>query len=254
MRKRVTETVKYFLIYLNLPIKHGMTITAEIVRPRMDIWLNLESPASSCYYQSGGRVGFRDLSSLWLVDFAEINRNKIKKNEFQKLSERNNDNKKRQNLLKSGPCRPSRPRTKKKAKRELSTTTLPENNNKKKKLWNMKVSVIPIVIGVLETISKRSVKGLKEFKIRGRVETILTTVIPIVVGELGTIPKGLAKGVGGLEIRGQVETIRVTVLLKSARIPRIVLETWGDLLSLRLQWEPISWHWCDKLARSNIKD
>ena len=41
-------------------------------------------------------------------------------------------------------------------------------------------------------------------------------------------------GTGGLEIRGQVETIQMTALLKSARILRRILKTWGDLLSFRL--------------------
>ena len=56
------------------------------------------------------------------------------------------------------------------------------------------------------------------------------TVIPIVVGALGMIPKGL-----DMEIRKSIETVQSTVLLRSTRILRSVLETWGDLLSLRLQ-------------------
>ena len=71
-----------------------------------------------------------------------------------------------------------------------------------KKLWNMKVTVIPI--GALGTVTKRLIRGLKN-----------------------------------LEIRGRVETIRTTPLLRSARILRRVQETWGDLLSLKLQWETI---------------
>ena len=71
-----------------------------------------------------------------------------------------------------------------------------------KKLWNMKMMVIQIVIGVL-----------------------------------GTVTKGMVEGVKNLEIRGWVETIQTTVLLRSARIFRRVLETCEDLLSLKLQWE-----------------
>ena len=59
-----------------------------------------------------------------------------------------------------------------------------------KKLWNMKVKVVPIVIGALETI-----------------------------------PKALEKNLGELEIRGRIETIQTTALLGSARILRRVLET-----------------------------
>ena len=65
------------------------------------------------------------------------------------------------------------------------------------------------------------------------------TVIPVVVSAPGTIIKGLVQGLEDLEIRGRVETIQTTALLRSARIPRRVLETWEDLLSLKLQWEAI---------------
>ena len=44
------------------------------------------------------------------------------------------------------------------------------------------------------------------------------TVIPIVVGALGTVTKGLVKGLEDLEIRVRMETIQTTVLLSSARI------------------------------------
>ena len=51
------------------------------------------------------------------------------------------------------------------------------------------------------------------------------TVIPIVIGALGTVTKGLVKGLEDLEIKGRVETIQTTLLLRSARILRKVLET-----------------------------
>ena len=62
------------------------------------------------------------------------------------------------------------------------------------------------------------------------------TFIPIVIGTLGRVTKGLLKGLEDLEIRGRVETIQTTALLRSARILRRVLEIWGDFLSLKLQW------------------
>ena len=61
------------------------------------------------------------------------------------------------------------------------------------------------------------------------------TIVPIVIGALGTITKGLLKGLENLEIGGRVETIQMTALLRKARILRRVLETRGDLLSLKLQ-------------------
>ena len=66
------------------------------------------------------------------------------------------------------------------------------------------------------------------------------TIIPIVIGAFGTVTKGLLKGLEDLEVGGRVETIHTTTLLRTARILRRVLVTWGDLLSLRLQWKTIS--------------
>ena len=61
------------------------------------------------------------------------------------------------------------------------------------------------------------------------------TIVPIVIGALGTITKGLLKGLQDLEVGGRVETIQTTALLRTARILRRVLEPLGDLLSLKLQ-------------------
>ena len=74
-----------------------------------------------------------------------------------------------------------------------------------KKLWNMKVTIVSIVIGALGTITKRLLKGLED-----------------------------------LEVGGRGETIQTNALLRTARILRRVLETWGDLLLLKLQWKTIS--------------
>ena len=76
------------------------------------------------------------------------------------------------------------------------------------------------------------------------------TVIPAIVGALRMIPKFSAKGMEELEIRTCADTIVTLALLRSARILKRVLETWGDLLSLTLQRKTISQHWCEKLARN----
>ena len=66
------------------------------------------------------------------------------------------------------------------------------------------------------------------------------TVILIVIGALWTIPDGSVKGLEDLEIRWQKKTIHTTTILKSARILRRILDTWGDLLSSKLQWKTFS--------------
>ena len=41
-----------------------------------------------------------------------------------------------------------------------------------KELWNMKVTIVPIVIGALGTITKGLLKGLEDLEVGGRMETI----------------------------------------------------------------------------------
>ena len=55
------------------------------------------------------------------------------------------------------------------------------------------------------------------------------TMIPIVIGAFGTVSKGLLKGLEYLEVVGRVKIIQTTALLRTARILRRVLETWEDL-------------------------
>ena len=60
------------------------------------------------------------------------------------------------------------------------------------------------------------------------------TFILIVISALATITEGLIKELEDLEIRRQVKNNQTTALLKSKRIQRRVLDTWRDLLSLKL--------------------
>ena len=46
-----------------------------------------------------------------------------------------------------------------------------------KKLWNMRVKVVPIVIGALGTVPKGLEKSLSELEIKGRIETIQTIAL-----------------------------------------------------------------------------
>ena len=46
-----------------------------------------------------------------------------------------------------------------------------------KKLWNMKMTFIPIIIGALGTVTKGLIKRLEDLEIRGRVETIQTSTL-----------------------------------------------------------------------------
>ena len=51
------------------------------------------------------------------------------------------------------------------------------------------------------------------------------TIIPIVIGAFGTVTKGLLKSLEDLEVGRLLEIIQTTALLRTARILRRVLET-----------------------------
>ena len=80
------------------------------------------------------------------------------------------------------------------------------------------------------------------------------TVIPVVTGSHGTVSKGLERELEELKIVGRIEIIQSTALLRSAKIPRSVLEIREDLRSDSDSSEKnISERWCEKkkkLARS----
>ena len=67
---------------------------------------------------------------------------------------------------------------------------------------------------------------------------MMVTIIPIVIGAVGTVTKGLLKGLEDLEVGGRVETIQTTALLRTARILRRVLETCHSNSSERASAKP----------------
>ena len=71
------------------------------------------------------------------------------------------------------------------------------------------------------------------------------TIVPIVISDFGSITNILLKGLEDLEVGGRIETIQTTTLLRTARILRRVLETWGDLLSLkqRVKYHQLTLMW-----------
>ena len=132
----------------------------------------------------------------------------------------------------------------------------------KNKLWSMKVTIIPIVIGAFSTVTKGLLKGLEDLEIRGQAEIIQTTTLlrtardfgetffhsdsserpsahPDVKNSLGVNNnnnndnnnddlKGSTKAWKGdwKNFKSErIETILTTVLLKLARILRGVLDT-----------------------------
>ena len=66
------------------------------------------------------------------------------------------------------------------------------------------------------------------------------TVIPIVIDALGTVTKGLVKELDNMGIRGRLDIIKTAELLRSDLVQRRVLKTWEDLQLLKFQREIIS--------------
>ena len=112
--------------------------------------------------------------------------------------------------------------------------------NKKKRIFKIVDFVFPADHRINQKESEKKYNYLDLARELKKLWNMKVTVVPIVIGALGTITKILLKGLEDLEIGGRVETIQTTDLLRMARILRRVLETWGDLLSLKLQWETIS--------------
>ena len=62
-------------------------------------------------------------------------------------------------------------------------------------------------------------------RIKKKPKNMKVTMIPIVVGVLGTVPKSLERRLEELKIKRRIETIQTTALLRLNRILRRVLET-----------------------------
>ena len=116
----------------------------------------------------------------------------------------------------------------------LGQTTRLYNNQQKKKTSEIVDFPVPVDHRVTLKECKKRDKYLNFARQLKKLWNLKVTIIPILIGALGTVTKGLIQGLEDLEITGQVETVQTTALLRLTRILRRVLETWGDLLSLKL--------------------
>ena len=107
--------------------------------------------------------------------------------------------------------------------------SLNDNKKKKKTCWIVDFG-IPEEQGL--KIKKKNKKNLNRASKLKKLSNMKVTVIPTLIGALGTISWGLLKGLEELEIEIRIETIQTTAVIWSARILRGVLVTWGDWLSL----------------------
>ena len=113
-------------------------------------------------------------------------------------------------------------------------------NNKKKRICKTLDFAVLIDHRIKLKENEKKDKYIELARELKKLGNMKVTFIPIVIDAVDTFTKGLIKGLEDLEIRGRVETVQNTALLRLARILRRIQETWGNLLSLKLQWKTIS--------------
>ena len=98
-------------------------------------------------------------------------------------------------------------------------------NKKKKRICKIVDFAVPADHTINLKESEKKDKYLDLARELKKLWNMKVTIVPIVIGALGTITKGLLKGQEDLEVGGRVETIQSTALLRTVRILRRVLET-----------------------------
>ena len=97
--------------------------------------------------------------------------------------------------------------------------------NKRKRICKIVDLAVPVYHRINLKESEKKDKYLDLARELKKLWNMKVTIVPVVIGALGTVTKGLLKGLEDLEVSGRVETIQTTVLLRTARILRRVLET-----------------------------
>ena len=121
----------------------------------------------------------------------------------------------------------------------LGQKTRPYNNQpqkkkrKKKRTWKIVDFAVPADHRIKLKESEKKDKYIDIARELKKLWNMKVTIVSIGIGVFGTVTKMLLKRLVDLKIGGWVETIQTTVLLRTAKILRRVLETWGDLLSLK---------------------
>ena len=97
--------------------------------------------------------------------------------------------------------------------------------NKRKRICKIVDFAVPADHRIYLKESEKKDKYLDLARELKKLWNMKVTIVPLVIGVLGTVTKGLLKGLEDLEVGGWVETIQTTALLRTARILRRVLET-----------------------------
>ena len=96
--------------------------------------------------------------------------------------------------------------------------------NKKKRTCKIVDFAVPVDHRIKLKECEKKNKYLDLSRELKKLWNIQVTIIPIVIGAFSTVTEGLLKGLEDLEVGEQVETIQTTALLRTIRILRSVLE------------------------------
>ena len=94
------------------------------------------------------------------------------------------------------------------------------NKKKKKEICKIADFAVPADHRIKLKECEKKDKYLNLSRELKKLRNMKVTIIPIVIGAFGTVTKGLLKGLKDLEVGRRVETIQTTALLKTARILR----------------------------------
>ena len=107
----------------------------------------------------------------------------------------------------------------------LGQNTRLYNNQQKKRICKIVDFAVPADHRIKLKECKKKDKYLDLARELKKLWNMKVTIVSIVILAFGTVTKGLIKGLEDLEVGGRLETIQTTALLKTARILRRVLET-----------------------------
>ena len=111
----------------------------------------------------------------------------------------------------------------------LGQKTRPNNNQQqKKRIWKIVDFTVPADHRIKLKQCEKKDKYLNLARELKKLWNMKVTIVPIVIGAFGTVTIGLLKGLEDLEVGGRVETIQPTALLPTSKILRKVLEILGE--------------------------
>ena len=116
----------------------------------------------------------------------------------------------------------------------LGQKTRPYNNQQKKRTCKIVDFTVPADHRKKLKEWEKKDKNLNLARELKKLWNMQEKIIPIVIGAFGTVAEWLLKELKDLEVGGRIETVQTTTLLRTTRILRIVLETWGDLRALKI--------------------